>query len=525
MSEYNKEIARGIAEELGLNEDQNVIFHKLVDGKNVYLAGNAGTGKSYLVKAFIRYCEDTKCKLLKSASTGIAAVNIGGVTVHSLFKLSGDDLQTANLVKPVKSVPEKVKEILKLAQTLLIDEISMLRMDLFDKVMTYVFLENQTRMRQGRMPIQLVFVGDFFQLAPVVKKDVDDKILKEAYGRDVGFAYCFQSKFWQAMDMQHCTLTEIVRQTDEDFCKALDQCKMGDSTCLEFFANRTAKEEIPDAVWLYGKNKSAFEKNQECLKKLESPLCCFEAEYSGDAVKEDGICEDKLWLKVGARILMTANDTNHRYYNGSMGTIIKFSGDSIIVEIDDDKAQGYVSVERKTYEKRDYKEKTVIETITNPDGTVSKKKTTELVLETTGKAEQFPMKLGYAITIHKSQGQTYEAMNLSPEIFAVGQLYVALSRCKSAEKMYIAAPLTNKMLLTSKQVVAYYESPDTYSFFGSGENMVNVPVPQKHKAIVERVLKAIAGREDEFAKVLRKFENSREGREDGIQLSLLEDVS
>ena len=133
------------------------------------------------------------------------------------------------------------------------------------------------------------------------------------------------------------------------------------------------------------------------------------------------------------------------------------------------------------------------------------------------------MKLGYAITIHKSQGQTYEAMNLSPEIFTVGQLYVALSRCKSAEKMYISSPLASRMLLTSKQVIAYYESPETYSFFGDGESMVNIAVPQKHKAIVERVLKAIGGREDEFARVLRAFEkNKSEGYD---QLSLFDQAS
>lgn len=524
MSEWYKGIADEIVEKYSLKADQKDYFYKLVDGENVYLAGNAGTGKSHLIRAYIEFCERVGRKLLKSASTGIAAVNIGGVTVHSLFKLSGNDLQTANLVKPVKSIPEKVKQVLKLAQTLLIDEISMLRIDLFDKIMSYILLENQDRLKHGRNPIQLIFVGDFFQLAPVVNKtNLDDKFLKEAYGRDVGFGYCFQSRYWKTMGMQLCILTEVIRQNDADYCRALDQCKIGDSACLEFFASRTAKAEIPDAIWLYGKNDSAFKKNQECLKKLESPLRCFEAQYSGDAVKEDGICEDKLWLKVGARVLMTANDTNHRYYNGSMGTIIKLSDDVIVVEIDDDDADGYISVDRKTYEKHNYVEKVTTETITNPDGSTSEKKTTELVLETTGKVEQFPMKLGYAITIHKSQGQTYEAMNLSPEIFTVGQLYVALSRCKSAEKMYISSPLASRMLLTSKQVIAYYESPETYSFFGDGESMVNIAVPQKHKAIVERVLKAIGGREDEFARVLRAFEkNKSEGYD---QLSLFDQAS
>lgn len=500
-----------------LKTDQKRIFDKMVAGENVYLAGNAGTGKSYLIKAFIEYCEKNDIKVLKSASTGIAAVNIGGVTIHSLFKLSGNALQTMNLVKPVKSVPDKVKQVLSLANVLLIDEISMLRIDLFDRIMSYVLLENQSRAKKNRKPIQLIFVGDFFQLAPVISQtNLDDKFLKEAYGKDVGNGYCFQSKLWKAMGMQLCVLTEIVRQDDEEFCKALDACKFGDSSCLEYFASHTAQSEIKDAIWLFGKNDSAFRKNRECLDKLTSPTRCFEARYSGDATKGDGICEDKLFLKIGARVLMTANDNGHRYFNGSMGTIKSFGTDTITVLIDGSNTA--VVVERKSYEKHNYVEKQTTEKYKNSDGTEGERSVSELAMETTGKVEQFPMKLGYAITIHKSQGQTYEAMNLSPEIFSVGQLYVALSRCKTADKIYISSRLYPRMLMTSKEVIAYYESPEAYSFFDEGETFVNVTIPLKYKAFVERLVKTINGREDEFAKMLREFEKNEEDR----QLSLFD---
>ena len=128
-----------------LNADQKRYFDKMINGENVYLAGNAGTGKSYLVRAFCEYCKEHDIKILKSASTGAAAVNIVGVTVHSLFKLSGRDLQTMELVKVKNNIPEKVKEVLALAQVLLIDEISMMRIDLFERIMGYVLLENQNR--------------------------------------------------------------------------------------------------------------------------------------------------------------------------------------------------------------------------------------------------------------------------------------------------------------------------------------------------------------------------------------------
>lgn len=490
-----------------LNADQKRYFDKMVNGENVYLAGNAGTGKSYLIRAFCEYCEDHDIKILKSASTGIAAVNIGGVTVHSLFKLSGRDLQTMELVKPTKKIPDKVKEVISLAQVLLIDEISMMRIDLFDRVMGYILLENQSREKKHRKPIQLIFVGDFFQLAPVInKKNMDDKFLKDAYGKDVGAGYCFQSRLWKTMNVQLCVLTEIVRQDDAEFCKALDQCKKGDADCLPYFDSHTAKAPIDNAVWLYGKNDSAFKKNQECLQALSTPMRCFDAVYNGDCTKEDGMAEDKLWLKQGARVLMTSNDPNQRYFNGSMGTVSSFGGDYILVKID---GGDTIAVERKSYEKQEYVEEKVTEEITDENGKKVTKETTTLALKTTGKVEQFPMKLGYAITIHKSQGQTYEAMNLSPEIFAIGQLYVALSRCKYVDRLYVSNPLTSRMLMTSKEVIAYYENPDEYSYFGDDEDMVSVVVPQKHKAIVERMLIAMSGREQEFVKLLREFEKSK----------------
>lgn len=506
-----------------LNKDQKRIFDMMVNGENVYLAGNAETGKSYLIRAFIEYCEDNGITILKSASTGIAAVNIGGVTIHSLMKLSGDDLQTKELVKIVKKIPSKVKEVLQLAQALLIDEISMLRIDLFDKVMAYIQLENQDRQKHHRKPIQLIFVGDFFQLAPVInKKNGDDTVLQEAYGKNVGAGYAFQSRCWKAMGVKLCMLTEIVRQNDSAFCNALDQCKLGNAACLPFFRENTAKAPIEDAVWLYGKNESAFKKNQECLAKIESPLRCYEAQYEGSAVKEDGLCEEKLWLKEGARVLMTVNDNmTQQYFNGTMGTVVTLARNAVTVQIDDGDV---VVIERKNYEKKEYVEEKVTEVITNEDGTKSEKVTTVLTLRTVGSAKQFPMKLGYAITIHKSQGQTYEAMNLSPEIFAIGQLYVALSRCKTVQKLYISSPLTSRMLMTSRQVIAYYENPDEYSFFGDDEDMVNISIPQKYKAVVERLMKSITGREDEFASVLRAFEKSKSAKyADGSeQLSLFD---
>lgn len=491
-----------------LNADQKRVFDKMVQGNNIYLAGNAGTGKSYLIKAFIEYCEKHKIKILKSASTGIAAVGIEGVTVHSLFKLGGNDLHTINLVKEVKSIPDKAKKVLSIAEVLLIDEISMMRIDLFDRIMSYILIENSARKQKGAKELQLIFVGDFFQLAPVInKKNKDDEILKGAYGKDVGEGYCFQSRYWKIMDVKLEILTKIIRQTDEDFCKALDKCKVGDSSCISYFEENMSANSIENAIWLYGKNDSAFQKNKECLDKLKTPMRCFAAKYSGAATKDDGFCEDKLFLKAGARVLMTSNDKAGRFYNGSMGTIVHFDvqDDSINVKIDG--KSGVTKVYRNSYDKYEYEETTVKETVTDKDGNTVEKETATLVLKNVGSVKQFPMKLGYAITIHKSQGQTYDAMNLSPEIFCVGQLYVALSRCKDISRLYISEKLTKYMFKTSKEVITYYENPEKYSFFD--DNYVKIMLPEKYKRIVERVIDVLDKRgEDSFMTMLRDYEKN-----------------
>lgn len=499
-----------------LNSDQKRVFDMMVKGENIYLAGNAGTGKSYLIKAFIEYCEKNKINILKSASTGIAAVGIEGVTVHSLFKLGGDDLHTVNLVKEVTGLPGKVKKVLEVADILLIDEISMMRIDLFDRVMSYVNLENDSRRKKRKKEIQLIFVGDFFQLAPVIsKKNMDDKILKEAYGKDVLDGYCFQSKYWKKMRIQLQLLTKVIRQTDEEFCNALDKCKIGDSSCISYFEENSAYAPITNAIWLYGKNSSAFEKNHECLNKLKTPTKCFMAKYSGAATKDDGFCEDKLFLKTGARVLMTSNDKAGRFYNGSMGTILSFDDkdDSINVKIDG--KAGITKVYRNSYDKHEYDEETVKETITDKDGNTFEKEVKTLVLKKVGSVKQFPIKLGYAITIHKSQGQTYEAMNLSPEIFCIGQLYVALSRCKEINRLYISDKLTKYMFRTSKEVIAYYEDPEAYSFFG--DSYTRMLVPEKYKEILERVVQVLDDKgENDFTTMLRQFESN------GTQMTLFE---
>lgn len=477
-----------------LNIGQRMIFDKLVSGQNIFITGNAGTGKSFLVKAFDEFCVLNDKKIVKTAPTGVAAIEIGGATLHKQFGLKvGLDLEMNKITKQ-KIASNQKYEFLKCTDILLIDEISMVRIDIFDMLMTIIFRANEIRADKNLKPIQLIFVGDFYQLAPVISsKDNSKKILAEFYGKDIKDGFCFQSKYWRTFDVKMENLTEVIRQDDKDFCRALDECKEGNTNCIRFINSHSSKEEIDNAIWLCGKNATASEYNNRGLEELDSELFISKAKYIGDVSAKDNLCEDVFQFKIGARVVMTTNEKDGIYQNGSIGTIIDYDEEEEKITVRISKNDEVVEVFVQNYDKINYCLQEV-ENHYNMNGEKIPKQNwslyskseynvvyeKELTQEKKGTAKQYPMKLGYAVTIHKSQGQTYDAMNLAPEIFAIGQLYVALSRCKTVENIYIASPLTFRMVMCSEEVKNYYNDPEDYSFFGEGNSYVNMFVPKKY---------------------------------------------
>jgi hypothetical protein len=306
---------------------------------------------------------------------------------------------------------------------------------------------NEIRKENDDKPIQLIFVGDFFQLPPVISnKDNSRNILAEFYGKDVENGFCFQSRMWKEFDIVTENLLEVIRQDDVEFCEALDKCKLGDASCIKYMTEHSSKTEIEGAIWLCGKNKTAEIYNNKGLEQIDSALHISQAIYSGEANDKDKLCENEFRYKIGATVVMLTNDAEGRYQNGSLGTILESDGDCITVQINRNGEE--VEIERQEYKKVTYDFKDVEYRFTLSGELIDKKDwdshaeyTTEfhreLVKEEKGTVKQCPMKLGYAVTIHKSQGQTYDAMNFDPEIFEIGQLYVALSRCKSVDQIYI----------------------------------------------------------------------------------------
>lgn len=424
-----------------LNKEQHDVLQKLINRENIFLTGNAGTGKSYIIKAYDIWCQAYGRKLLKTAPTGVAAIEIGGVTLHTQFKLkTGVDF----------SYPKEISPELLIADCLLIDEISMVRIDVFDRLMKMIGLANKSR----ETPIQLVFVGDFFQLPPVIPKE-EKTLLNDFYEADIGDGYCFQSRFWALNNIQFCNLTTVVRQGNQDFCTALDLCKNGDTRCIKYIKENTATNEIDNAIWVCGRNSTAKKKNEEALENLHTQAYCSTAEYEGQVTPKDNLCEEEFIFKIGARVVMTVNDTeNFLYQNGSLGTVKDVQLNKIYVQLDNG---NFVDIGRKSFQKYEYHK-----AIKVAGEDIEKRKI--------GEVRQYPMRLGYAITIHKSQGQTYDKMNLAPEIFSNGQLYVALSRCKSIENVFISGYISKRMVMTSSDVLAFYNSPQKYNYFENSKS-------------------------------------------------------
>lgn len=284
LTEKNK-----IPYELMLNPEQELFFDKMRNGENVFITGNAGTGKSFLVNAFREYCKTNKKQIAVTAPTGIAALNVEGVTLHSFFRipfgldntlktLTDDEFlnfktgQTENQEqkKRKKTGTEKVYQILMQLDVLLIEEISMVNISMFDYVMQIIGYVNKERRLKKKKEIQLVMSGDFFQLPPVVPDD-EKMHLSRFYRADVRNAYAFQSRYWRTYNVVLCKLTRIMRQNDAEFCKTLDDCKEGRTECTDYFNTHCTKEVQPEAVWICGKNRTAEKRNQEELDLIQNP--------------------------------------------------------------------------------------------------------------------------------------------------------------------------------------------------------------------------------------------------------------
>lgn len=438
-----------------LTNDQDSCLRELKSGVNALVTGSAGTGKSFVISEFIRWCGSVGKNVMVTAPTGIAALNIGGTTLHRAFRVPLEvlslDYPTLSAIfngcdEIVRRLPknrngdEREESALLHTDVLIIDEISMCHIDLFDYIAARVLALNYYRHRVGKQAIQVVLVGDFLQLPPVIIPK-DKEVLYHIYGGDCGRGYAFQSRFYGEFGFKCLNLREVVRQKDAEFSRKLRDARVGFTASLSYFMGKQSQSVIKGGITLTGKNKTAFEHNSRELEKIKGKEVVYTARETGTVKNSDKANTDLVSLKVGARVMSLVN--GDKYSNGSLGTVVGIKDNTnrtVVVEFD--------SGERAEIEPYDWE-------VYSYEYDKEEKSFKKVVI---GTFTQIPLKLGYAITIHKSQGQTYDSVNIDPVCWEYGQLYTALSRCKSVDKMHFLSPLKNYYLKAAPEVVKYYLS-------------------------------------------------------------------
>lgn len=422
-----------------INKELQRAFDLLQDtSKNVFITGKAGTGKSTLLECFR---QNTKKKVVVLASTGVAALNVRGQTIHSFFKFKPD----VTLDKVKKIVKNRKKNVYQAADTIIIDEISMVRADLLDCVDRFLRL-NCVQERHPFGGKQMVFIGDLYQLPPVIKGK-EREIFKTRYKT----GYFFSAHSFKDLPLEFIELVKIYRQKDERFIEVLNAIRNSTVTeeMLEVMNSRYDPDFEPAGdefhISLTTLNQLADRINNEQLHKIEGPACHIEGIIRGNFDQKILPTKMVISLKVGAQVMLLNNDPNGRWVNGSVGRVEEILGakgsspETIIVELTDG---SLVEVEPFTWEIFEYR---------------YDEDTNSIKSQTIGSFTQFPLRLAWAITIHKSQGKTFQRIILDIQrgTFSPGQVYVALSRCTTLEGIVLRQPIQKKHVFMDWRVVDF----------------------------------------------------------------------
>lgn len=426
-----------------LNEEKVRLYNKMERTNDcMYITGRAGSGKSYLLDFFVK---NTHKSVAVVAPTGVAALNIGGQTIHSFFALDIGVQNIAEIRK--KGVWGKLKEILSRIDTLIIDEASMVRVDIVEAINVKLQCANESKEPFGGK--QVILFGDLYQLPPVVEPQVD-RYLTAKYGN----VFFFNAPVFERLALTVYELKTVFRQKDAAFVGILNDVRIGKVTdneleVLNCCSGSRPKNQRNHAVVLTPRNEVVARINQEKLAQLRGPEYIYKAEITGDFKHSSYPTEPELRLKIGAQVMMLKNDsgdTQHgenqgrRWVNGTLGVISDLGENFIKVMIN--KVEH--SIDRATWEKNVY------------EYDADKKKLTSHPVAT---FTQFPVRLAWALTIHKAQGQTYQAVevNLEGGAFDAGQAYVALSRCVSMDELYLTHPISRNDIIVKQEVANFMD--------------------------------------------------------------------
>jgi len=420
---------------------------------NIFLTGKAGTGKTTFLRNLRKTCPK---RMVVTAPTGVAAINAGGVTLHSFFQMPFGPFvpgsEAYNQSNQRRFNKEKIN-IIKSLDLLIIDEISMVRADLLDGISTVL-----QRYRRNNLPfggVQLLMIGDLHQLSPVVK-DPEWHILKQYYAT----VYFFSSNSLSKTELLPIELKHIYRQSDSKFINLLNSVRDNrlDKPGLDDLNKRCNPQFTADDkegyITLCTHNRKADAINTCKLEVVKSKTHNFTAVIEGDFPEHTYPTPATLKLKVGAQVMFVRNDSSaeKRYFNGKIGEITQIKSDEIWIKCPDDHNQ--IIVEPAAWENIEYK-------LDQESGDIKE--------NTIGTFEQYPLKLAWAITIHKSQGLTFDKAIIDAQAaFAHGQIYVALSRCRTLDGMVLISPISIRSMKTDPAVLNF-----------TSETQLNPPTREK----------------------------------------------
>lgn len=443
--------------------------------RSIFLTGKAGTGKTTFLNNFVN---KTRKKHIIIAPTGIAAINAGGVTIHSMFGLplrtfipTTDRIDQnianniADLMPHFKYRKDKLK-LLREVEIIIIDEVSMLRADVLDMMDFALRHIRRSPLKFGG--IQMLFIGDLYQLPPVVR---DEYLLNQYYKSP----FFFHTKALEDYPLITIELQKVYRQTDEKFLEILNAIRNGDVNAIDF--NELNSRYDPDFdpkeesyVYLCSHNKMADNINQQKLKELGHRSHFFDAEIVGDFRESQYPNVETLELKIGSQVMFIRNDTSpdKKYYNGKLGEISYINGDEISVALDGTEEE--IKIIPETWEQKKY-------------SLDDQKNIKEEVL---GSFKQYPIRLAWAVTIHKSQGLTFDRLIIDAgKSFASGQVYVALSRCRTLEGIVLKSRITPEVIFKDHRVAHFQASTN------ANDKMDDIIFAEKYDYSIEKVIRRL----------------------------------
>jgi len=416
-----------------LNNEQVLAFNLIGNtNSSFFLTGRAGTGKTTFLKNIQKVVNK---RFITIAPTGIAAINVGGETIHSFFRFP---LRVLNINDKGVLSPEK-KQIILNTDTIIIDEVSMVRCDIIDALDRTLRAYCMNPMPFGGK--QVIFTGDMFQLEPVLSTVEDKEMIMLQYETDK--PYFFKAKVFDRMKLVSIEFSKIYRQSDPVFINILERIRNKQTTSGDLQTLNARVCECEDInkmiITLTSHNATAKSINDDKLGKIKAKEFTYSAKIAGEYKEKSYPTESELKLKVGAQVMFTRNDGAGRWVNGTLGEVSELAEDKVVVKIE---GGNEFTLDPVMWEniKYDY----------DKQNRSTKK-------EVIGTFEQYPLKTAWAITIHKSQGLTFDhiRIDLSKGVFANGQTYVALSRARTLEGMYLTDPIKLSFVKTSDEVLDF----------------------------------------------------------------------